>query len=76
MESASQIPMPSATFCGVQLVYFKYIHGGCMALAYAMLFGAGVMFTRRSKDLANCVSMYSPDDAVFSGAVFSPLFFY
>ena len=41
-----------------------------MALAYAMLFGAGVMFTRRSKDLANCVSMYSPDDSVFAGAVF------
>ena len=41
-----------------------------MAMAYVMLFGAGVMFTRRSKDLANCVSIYSPDDSVFAGAVF------
>ena len=60
----------SAKFCGIQLHYFKYIHGGCMAIAYVMLFGAGVMFTRRSKDLANCVSIYSPDDSVFAGAVF------
>lgn len=64
--TATELPV----LCGLPLVYFKYMHGFCMCLAYAMLFGAGVMFTRRSKDLVDCVNAYSPDDAVFPGAVF------
>ena len=37
---------------------------------HVMLFGASVMFSRRSKDLGNCVDTYSPDDAVIPGNVF------
>ena len=32
--------IPSKVF-GLPLHYYKNIHGGCMVLAYAMLFGAG-----------------------------------
>lgn len=55
---------------GLKLNTFKVIHGVSMSIAYAMLFGAGVMFSRRSKDLSACVNIYSPDDAVVAGAVF------
>ena len=55
---------------GIKLSWYRNIHGFCMCLAYAMLFGAGVMFSRRSDDLASCIDMYAPDDSVFAGAVF------
>jgi len=69
-KQEQQTVRPVPKVYGLPLVYYKNIHGLCMCLAYAMLFGAGVMFTRRSKDLANCIDMYSPDDAVVAGAVF------
>ena len=55
---------------GIKLSWYRNIHGFCMCLAYAMLFGAGIMFSRRSDDLSSCINMYAPDDSVFAGAVF------
>lgn len=49
--------------CGIRLVRFMQLHAICMCLAYAMLFGAGVMFIRRSQNLRNCKNFYARNDA-------------
>lgn len=59
------------TVCGIKLIRFKQLHGVCMCLAYSMLFGAGVMFIKRSKQLANCQPFYAKGhaDVVSVGSV-------
>jgi hypothetical protein len=52
-----------ATVCGVKLIRFKQLHGVCMCLCYSMLFGAGVMFIKRSKQLGNCQPFYAKGHA-------------
>ena len=51
---------------GMPIHYFKYIHGFCFLLAYSMLFGAGIIFTVRSKSLRNCLDIVSCRDLDFS----------
>ncbi len=53
----------------VPLVYFRKVHAVSMVIAYAMLFGAGVMFTRRMQDLAECQDIFTYDEAFVVGAV-------
>jgi hypothetical protein len=57
--------------CGVRLIRFKQLHGAAMCIAYSMLFGAGIMFTVRAKQLANCQNFYAKGhaDAVSVGNV-------
>jgi hypothetical protein len=53
----------------VPLVYFRKVHAVSMVIAFAMLFGAGVMFTRRVQDLAECQDIFAYDEAFVVGAV-------
>ncbi len=53
----------------VPLLYFRKVHAVSMVIAFAMLFGAGVMFTRRVKDLAECQDIFAYDEAFVVGAV-------
>jgi hypothetical protein len=55
--------------CDVPLVYFRKVHAVSMVIAYAMLFGAGVMFTRRVQDLAECQDIFTYDEAFVVGSV-------
>lgn len=52
-----------------RLAYLKYVHGVAMALAWAMLFGAGSVFTIRFVQLEKCMSLYAVDDSLANGAV-------
>ena len=60
----------SALVYGLPLSWYRTTHAVCMALSFSMLFGAGVMFTRRSRHLRHCTNMFAPDDSVVPGAVF------
>jgi hypothetical protein len=53
----------------VPLVYFRKMHAVSMVIAYAMLFGAGVMFSRRVQDLAECQDIFTYDEGFVVGAV-------
>ncbi len=53
----------------VPLVYFRKVHAVSMVIAFAMLFGAGVMFTRRVQDLAECQDIFAYDESFVVGAV-------
>ena len=61
-EGGSESVKAAPRVCGVPLHVFRTIHGVSMCLAYSMLFGAGIMFTRRSQDLQNCKNFYAPHD--------------
>lgn len=49
-----ELDLANIRVAGVSLTCLKRIHGFCMCLSYSMLFGAGVMFSTRSKQLRNC----------------------
>lgn len=49
---------------GISLPCLKTIHGVTMCLSFSMLFGAGVMFTTRSKSLGKCRPMYAVRDCL------------
>eukprot|EP01119_Soliformovum_irregulare_P022029 TRINITY_DN7449_c0_g1_i1.p1 TRINITY_DN7449_c0_g1~~TRINITY_DN7449_c0_g1_i1.p1 ORF type:complete len:219 (+),score=22.36 TRINITY_DN7449_c0_g1_i1:50-706(+) len=44
----------------IPVIYFKYAHGVFMTISYVMLFGAGIMFTRRWMDVGGCREIYVP----------------
>lgn len=54
------------TKLGLPIHYYKWIHGFCFLLAYSMLFGAGIIFSVRSKSLRNCMDIYACRDLDFT----------
>merc|ERR1719323_1822344 len=45
-------------------LWLKTVHGFTMILSFIMLFGAGVMFTIRSKSLGKCMNYNAIDDSL------------
>lgn len=54
--------------CGIPLLRLRQIHAFFMILSFLMLFGAGVMFTKRSKDLGSCRGFVAVRDSLQPGA--------
>lgn len=50
-------------------LFLKRLHATMMILALLFTTGAGIMFTRRSKHLKECINLYSGEDTMVPGSV-------